>query len=361
MSIDALLLKMKARQRQLWLAATIAFIVPFSVFTMLCFIVGSDFLGINVRSAPAMLGGTAITPHVYRQLVPVMANSVIAITPAFIANGVTQYMHAWLVDPRGLFATAVRFRHPASPPPELADANLYPFAVVCVIDYLFLLGYVFFVWALARKLFPQFFSAQVVAPALAILAIVPMCARFAYIYDFPVLFFSGWLTWLLIEKRLALFTLAVGLATFNKETSLYFIALFAMWGWRELPRRSLAVHLLCQCFLFVMIKGALTVYYSHNPGEFLWVRGFYDHIITNLDGYAVYNFLGVIAAILLLGYRWQAQPYVLQCWMAILPFAVLSWLIFGMRSEYRVLYEMFPALLLIATHTISHCLQGKES
>jgi len=352
--------KAKTHERALWLALTVAFIVPFSFYVMLCFIVGSDFLGINVRSAGAMLDGSAITPHVYRQMVPVMANSIIAITPEALRLAVEHMLQGWLSEHVSMFAQMVRFRHPNVPPAELTT-HLYAFAVVNVIDYAFLLGYVYYTWALARRLFAAYFSIQVLAPCFAIIAIPPLCAKFAYIYDFPVLFFSAWLTYVLLEKRLVLFTVAIALATFNKETSFYLIAVFAMYGYSQLPRRTWAVHLLCQCFLFVLIKGGVTLYYQQNHGEFLWVYGWYDHIMTNMDGYTVYTFLGLMAAVALLGFRWKAQPLLLQCWMVMLPFSVLSWYLFGMRNEYRVMYEMFPALILISCHTLAYLLQGQET
>jgi hypothetical protein len=361
MIIERLVLAAQQRQRLIWLALVWGFIVVFSFYIMICFAVSSDFLGINVRSAPAMLSGTAITPHVYRQMVPVMANTVIALTPQPVADAATALLHDWLADRKSLFATGVRFRHPVAPPPELADEHLYPLAVLMVIDYAFLMGYLYFVWVVAKRLFPQMFSAQLIAPLVAALSLPPVCAKFGYIYDFPVLFFSMWLTHVLLQRRLWLFTLSIALVTFNKETSIYLIALFALWGWRELPRRTWQVHLLCQIFLLVLVKAAVTLHYSQNAGEFLWVRGFYDHIVTNMDGYAVYTFLGLVAAAYLISYRWSEKPFVLQCWVALLPFSALSWLIFGMRNEYRVMYEMFGALSLLTAHTMAVTLRWQDA
>ncbi len=357
--IENMLLRIKNNQRRIWLGLAACFVITFSFYVMLCFIVGSDLLGMNVRSLGAMLDGTAITPHVYRQLVPVIANIFIGISPESLQEGVTHILQGWIADRRSTLGTMVSFHHPSGAPPELTQ-HLYAFVVVNIIDYLFLMGYVYYVWKLARQLFPDFFSVQVMAPCFAILAIPPFCAKFAYIYDFPVLFFSAWLTYVLLQKRLLLFTLGVGLATFNKETSIYLITLFAVAGWWELPRRTWKMHLLCQCLLLVVVKGGVTIYYHHNPGEFLWVRGLYDHIITNMDGYSVYTFLGLMATVLLLGCRWRQQPLLLQCWVAMVPFSVLSWLIFGMRYEYRVMYELFPALLLVACHNIAYLLQVQQ-
>ena len=359
MTLTSILLRLKTNERRIWLMAMAVFVIGFSLYTMLCFIVGSDFLGINGRAAAAMFNGTALRPHVYRQMVPMIAHGVIAISPEALQEAVAHGLQSLLTQPNSLFASMVHFRHPFSPPKELTE-HLYLFAVVCVADYLFLLAYVYYVWALARRLVPGFFSVQIIAPCLAIVAIAPFCAKFAYIYDFPVLFFSAWLTAVLLEKRLVLFTCGIAIATFNKETSLYLIALFAMYGYKELPRREWATHLLCQCVLFVAIKTGVTLYYQGNAGEFLWTRGLYDHVLTNLDGYSVYTFLGLVAAVAVLGYGWGGLPFILQCWMVMLPFSVLSWLVFGMRNEYRVMYEMFPALLVISSRSLGCLLQRNE-
>lgn len=359
MCIDSLILKAQAKQRQLWLLAAVLFIVPFSLYVMLCFFVGSDMLGMQGRSVGAMLSGTAIKPHVYRQLVPMLANLAVALSPEALQAAVTGTMQGWLADGGSMFSTLVRFRHPVKPPLEVTE-HLYQIFVVMVIDYAFLMGYVYYVWALAKRLFPSLFSAQVIAPCLAIIAVAPLCAKFAYIYDFPVLFFSAWLSYALVRKKLVLFTLGVAIATLNKETSFYFLGLFMLYGWRELPRAAWAAYLLCQCVLFILVKTGVTLYFQHNVGDFLWTRGFYDHVITNMDGYPAYNFMGAVVAIAVLGFRFHAQPRVLQCWLPMLPVCILTGLVFGMRREYRVLYEIFPALLLLASHNLAYLLQKRD-
>lgn len=356
MSIDALIEGLRARQRQLWLLMAALFTLCFSWYAMLCFIVGSDFLGMNVRSLQAMLDGTAIKPHIYRQFVPVIAHVLLGLSPQGLQDWVTQLLHGWLMQRDSMFAIMVRFHHPYAVPPELGE-HLYAFALVNVIDYAFLMAYVYYVWKLAARLCPEHFSAQVMAPCFAILAIPPFCAKFAYIYDFPVLFFSAWLTYVLLQRRLALFTLGVAVATFNKETSFYLIGLFAMWGYKRLPRAEWQFHLLLQCALFIAVKAAVNLYYAQSPGDWIWTRGFYDHLLTNMDAYAVYTYLGLVAAVALIGFRWASLPFILQCWVVMLPFSVFCWLVFGMRNEYRVMYEMFPALLVISCRTLAQVIQ----
>lgn len=328
------------------------FVMPMSVYTLLVFIEGSDFLGMNVRSAENMLAGTAITPHVYRQMVPLIARGVIAATPISVSESAAESLREWLMQPRSLLNRMVGFRH-AAMPPELAVHNLYPILVLSLIDYFFLLGFLYCVWRLSRELFPDMFSVRIMAPVFAVCAIPPFCARFAYIYDFPVLFFSAWLTLLLLRQRLGLYTLAAIVATLNKETTLYFLAVFLLYGSQKIERRQWIFHAMLQLVGIVGIKGAVTLLYSENPGEFLWTRGLYDHLLTSMDGYPVYSYLGLALATLLIGHDWRGLPYLLKCWVALVPLSVLSWLIFGMRNEYRVMYEVFPALIVCSCYNIA--------
>lgn len=350
-----------AHQRRLWLAVMWCFVICTSFYVHLTFIEGSDFLGINVRSLESMMTGKAIKPHIFRQMVPIMAHGVVAVTPQGLQDSATQAMAEWLNTPKSMFATMVSYRHSASKPPELRDEWLYPFTVVVILDYLFLMGYVFYVWKLAQLLFPTLFSVQVMAPVFALLAIPPFCSKFAYIYDFPVLFFSAWMTYILLRGRLWLYTLFVGVATLNKETSIYLLAVFVLYGWKMLPPKVWRYHAALQLGLICVVKLAVSVYYADSPGEFLWTRGLYDHIMTNLDGFAVYTWLGLMAATLLIGARWHEKPYILRCWAVLVPFAAMSWLIFGMRNEYRVMYEVFPPLVLMACHTLARAARWHET
>lgn len=348
-------------QRPLWLAVMWLFVLCTSFYVHLTFIEGSDFLGINVRSLESMMTGKAIKPHIYRQMMPTLAHGVIAVTPQAVQESVTEGMSGWLDTPRSMFASMVSYRHPGGKPPELRDEWLYPFTVMVILDYLFLMGYVYYVWRLAQALFPALFPVQVLAPVLALLAIPPFCAKFAYIYDFPVLFFSAWLPYLLLKQRLWLYTLMVGVATYNKETSVFLLAAFVLYGWKMLPPAVWRYHAAFQLGLIAVVKLALTVYWAESPGEFLWTRGLYDHVMTNLDGFAVYTWLGLIAATLLIGSYWQEKPFLLRCWVPLAPVSAFCWLVFGMRNEYRVMYEVFPPLVLLACHTVARAAQWHES
>lgn len=341
------------RRETLWKAACVAFLLPFSLYIMCCFIFGSDFLGMGFRSPQNMLDGTGFRPYIYRQLVPFLANLLTALTPEALASSIAAWLNEWLNTPHTLFHEAVMIRHPRGIPHELEEPRLYPFFVIIVIDYAFLLAYLYTLWVLAKRLFPRLFTAQCLAPLLGALALPPICGRFGYIYDFPVLFFTAWVTLLMLERRLVPLAVAVALATLNKETSLYYIALFLLYGYEEFPRPVWKRQAGLMAALFLAIKVALLLYYSGNRGLFLETKGLYVQVLTSLGGYAVYSLVGLIAGFLLFGYRWAEQPRILRCWMMMLPVMVLAWLVFGNKTEYRVFYELFPCMTLMASFTLA--------
>jgi hypothetical protein len=351
--IETLLPLAYRHQRKLWIAAILAFILPFSLYIMCCFIFGSDFLGMKIRSPQAMLEGTAFRPYVYRQFIPLLTHIILILTPDALEQYAAASLSEWLNTPKSFFNTAMSFRHPKGPPAELMEPRLYPFLVIIAINYFFLMAYLYTLWLLAKRLFPQMFTAQFLAPVLGALALPPICGRFAYIYDFPVLFFSAWVTLLMVDRRLPLLCVAVALATLNKETSFYYILLFMLYGYRELPEPVWKRFAAILGAIFLATKIGLAMLYADNAGMFLETHGLYVQILTSLGGYPVYSLIGLITGFMLFGYRWAEQPRILRCWLVMLPALVLAWLIFGNKTEYRVFYEIFPCLTLMASFTLA--------
>lgn len=339
------------RYRIWWTAACILLILPVSLFAMINFVFSSDFLGMGARSPEAMMSGTALKPHIYRQLVPVTARAIVAITPQTMQEKITAGLSESLWNNR-LFAEAVKLRHRAGKPMELHDSRLYPFFIICMIDWLALLGYAYMLWQLARTLFPDRFSIHIMAPLFGLLALPPFCGKYGYIYDFPVLFFCAWLTLLIARQRWGWYCVVFAVATLNKETTLYLIALFGLYGFYRLPRGQWIFYLAVQVLLFAIIKLLLALYFE-NVGSDAFYKGIYGHLRANLDGYSVYTLLGLGAALTLFSYRWEEKPLLLRCWLGVLPFMIVAWLIYGNRNEYRVFYEIFPALTLLACHTLA--------
>jgi len=343
-----------------WTAALALLMVPLSLFVMITFIFSSDFLGMGERSPKAMMEGFALKPHVYRQLVPVMARGIIAFTPTSLERAITDDLSVSLWDNK-LFSQAVKQRHRGGTPLELADSQLYPFFIICVLDWLFLLGYAYMLWQLAKNLFPDHFSIHILAPLFGLLALPPFCGKYGYIYDFPVLFLTAWLTLLIVQQRWIMYCFVFALATFNKETTLYVFMAFALYGYRELPRKSWLFYTAIQLVIFSIIKLLLAIYFEGAGGAMLEYRGIYGHLRANLDGYSVYTLLGLGAALALFSYRWEEKPLLLKCWVGTIPFMILAWLMFGNRNEYRVFYDIFPALTLLASHTLATALQWKTT
>ena len=341
-----------AHEKRLWLGLALVFVLVFSFHTMGVFLYGSDLLGLQQRSFVQMMLGTGVKPHVYRQLLPALTNAIVALSPAALMDPLVMFAHDWLREPGG-FLMEILHKRRRLLMPELEDEHLYALVVMLGLDYAALLGSVFYTWRVAQVIFPGRFYAQMLAPCLAVIAVEPFCVYFAWFYDFPVLFFSAWLTYVLVRGRLMLFTLGVALATLNKETSFFMIGLFLMYGWREFQREVMWRHFAAQCGLYVVMKGGIGWYYAQNTGRFLWWDSVYSNFMFGAHGYDAASFMGVLAGVALVGYRWREKPYVLQCWTVIMPFSVMSWVIFGLGTEYRVMYEIFPAAVLMACDSLA--------
>ncbi len=356
--MNALLLPSCHRHKIYWIIGVGLFIFCYSAYVMISFIWGTDFLGRGIWSLREIITEHSLRPHMYRQLPIIFAKVISAITPKYSREAITFFLHNLLREKDGFFYTLLLWHGRNNGGiPELEDPYLYPTLLILLLNYMCLLGYVYYVWRSAQSLFPTMFTAQMFAPFFAILAIPPVCGRFAWYYDFPILFFSAWLTFLLIHRRLNLFTMGVALATINKETSIFLIALFALWGWQALPRDVFKRYLILQCILYFCIKLFITFYFRHTDGLLIWTSCLLTHVFVNMDGYEFFTFLGEVLAIALLGYRWAEKPQILKCWMVIAPFSVLAWLICGGPFEIRVMYEIFPGMVLAASHSMAMMLQ----
>lgn len=346
--------------RKWWLACCAVLALPISIFCMITFIVSSDFLGMDERSPKAMMEGYALKPHVYRQLIPTLTRGIMAITPEDTKKSIAEGLHSTLWDMR-LFAESVKLRHKDFRPIELEDERLYPFVIISLLDYLFLLGYAYMLWRLAREIFPDIFPMQVMVPLFGLLALPPFCGKYGYIYDFPLLFFTAWLMLLMLRERWIAYFVVFGVATFNKESTIYMLAVYLLNYYDEMPRKKWLSIAAVQVLIFLIVKLLLAMAYSNGGGVFLEYRGLYGHMRANLDGYSVYTLFGLVAALALFTFRWEDKPIILRCWLVVLPFMVVAWLLFGNRNEYRVFYDIFPALTLLGCHTLVTALQWDTS
>lgn len=347
------------RVKPLLTAGCAAFLIFFSLYIMTCFIFSSDFFGMNDRSPQAVMEGKAARPLVYRQLMPTLVQGLVAATPGAVRESVTEMVHEFLWH-NPLMIEIEKTRHPHGPPPELDDPHLYTLFVIALTDYLFVLGYFYLLWRLARRLFPQSFTIQLLAPLLGGLSLPAFCGNYGYMYDFPVLFFSAWLALLLQDRRFWWFTGIMALATFNKETTIYMIALFLLIGFDTLPRKTFWQLAAAQVALYLAIRLFMWQLYASQPDDTQMWRRILVHGMAGLRGYTIWTLLGMGAGLALFTYRWQEKPLLLRRWLVLLPLMVVAWLLFGNPEEYRVFYEIFPCLTLLAAHTLATALKWTQ-
>jgi hypothetical protein len=362
-AIDRMLLWAGAHRMQLWTTALMALMLPVSLCVMANFLLGSNLYGMGYLGSSAIMDGSANKPYVMRQLLPLIVRTILDLTPADALPGINAWLHSLFWNTR-LFVSIINIRQDHPTPPELQDARLYTLAILMVLDYLFLLGYAGIMWLLARRLFPASESIRILAPLIALLAIPPFCTRYGFFYDMPVMFFAAWCMLLLLQRRMLLLTVATALATLNKETAIYLIALFALYGYHELPRRAWVIGLCEQMVCYVVIKLALVFYFGNNPDDSNMQAGLFMHMRLMLEGYGVDTLLGLAVALGLFAHRWDEKPSILKCWICLLPPMFLAFFLFGNRGEYRVFYDIFPALSLLAAHTLARVIappsRGRE-
>ena len=326
-------------RRDTWMKALCAiFAIAMSLYIMVCFLYGSDFLGMGDRSPQAMMEATAPAPYVYRQLVPWLVHSLITLTPESAIAPITSGLHDVLWR-NSFFSAMVHAKH------------LYLFALTALVDYLFLLGYAWVIWLLAKQLFPQSLPTQCLSVVAALMLLPVYCGRFATIYDFPELFFTALLTLVLLRKHMIQYCALLALATLNKESSVYVIAVYFLFAHTVMPREKWLFYGILQIILFATVKLALYLIYPVAINT-LTTDGLTEHMKAAWDGYSVYTLLGWAGTLALLTYKIEDKPPILLRWLLLVPVMFAGWLCLGLHNDYLMFYSVFPAASLLAAHTL---------
>lgn len=338
-----------AAKQRLLLPLFICLYIGMSLFVFGIFLRGSEFGGVYGRSAAAMVDQTAYRPAVYRVLVPTIARGIITLTPDFMREGMNQ----WLADKRDhgfWFQVIIRSRYEV-PPASLSTERIYDTSVVLLVTYLSLCAYVFLIYKLAAFFWPENRGYRLVAPLIGLMMIPPFHDEFAYIYDYPSMMFVAAAMYALVKNKVRAYWVILILATLNRESAVYLVALYALYSFRWDNARHCALNVVAQFLLVLLIQGWIRQVYSSNPGEDL-----YDSLFWQLAYiFGKYNVLQITQALVFIGlvfYRWTEKPFMLRAGLCLLPIMFVAYLMHGYRNEYRVFMEIFPVISLLFTHSI---------
>ena len=207
-------------------------------------------------SAERVLDGTAIRPFIYRQLAPSIANAISAKLPNIIKERFLNNLGA--VREHGI-----------------------PYSIIYSINYICLFLSLF---ALRNFLLNQGINGKstIFVPIIFILFTPYLQTVGGYYYDSVELFFFA--TAVLLALRGNYFGLLIlsGLATFNKESFLFFIPCLYPLMTKNETLKVKAFYLIGMSFFSLLINVYVKIKYQHNAGGLIQFHAF-DNFIGYLD------------------------------------------------------------------------------
>ena len=297
----------------------------------------------------AMVDGTARKPFVYRQLVPVLTNAVVDVTPPAFRTSAAQWVEHIKTDNR--YKNLRRYT-PWLQKTFPARERHYKRMVASVIIFGFLLGYMALLFVLARALFPADAAIAFFAPVVGVLAFCSFGYQWQYIYDIPLLCLSAACFYLIYKERFRGYLLVFLLACLNKETAIFSLIFFTIWHVHRLPARHFAVLWALQCAIYMSVKLIVSINFIKNGGYFLEDN---IHLILAKDILAESNVQKIVITLslwFLLAFGWQDKPAFLKQALWLLPMVYAAYFLYGFPHEYRVFFDIHPPLVLLATHTL---------
>lgn len=324
--------------------------VVLSAYSMLYFLHGSNLGDVFYRTQfEATYEGTAWKPFVYRVLIPKATWLIVETTPASWQESINRALYDIKFNPA--------FSGIRNSLPWLADVypdpqRIYPRAVMTLLIYGCLWGYIWAIYRLAQAAFPDNRAIHFFAPIFGMLVIPSFSWPFCYVYDIPVLFLSTACYYCIITGKIKPYVVFFTLATLNKESALFIALLFSVWFFRRMNSRQYAMAIATQCVIYVTIKIVLTMSFIPNPGWFL-ERHVADVLTNDLFSRSGYQRILVIAGLwFLLTFRWQDKPLFLKQLFWMMPIFYLCYILFGMPGEYRAFFDILPLAVLLGTHTL---------
>jgi hypothetical protein len=223
-----------------------------------------------------------------------------------------------------------------------------------------------FVWgflAATYLLALRFVGGHIWAAATAALAALFVNAvllqEFGQPYDFTTLFFSTLMFYLAAQQRDTMFAVSLVVACLAKESFGLFVVVYVLVGWGERPLRQILRNLVLQSAIFCIVYEAERLRFAHNQGASMY-HNFTGHSQFLFDNTTIFATSSLLVFAILLLYRLASKPVVLRRSMLILPLMLMLYVIGGQPGEFRIVFDVFPIILLPIADTLRQVISGSN-
>lgn len=328
------------------------------ILTILCFYMTVYTFGVSnmLKNYPntsiiEMVNEESPRPFVYRALVPVITNSIVAITPQITQEIIGQAAYnlskseamGELIESAkwdGYYTENIRSVY-----------DYYKIVVVFFITFGFLVAYGAALYHLSKIFFPQYKILPYATSLFGLFLVIPFVKSVSKIYDFPVLALYGFCLISLYRRKWAEYLTLFALATLNKESTFLLIAFFSILFRKELKNPPYLHLLIAQCAIFIFIISGLHFIYADNRGANFW-HNLVPIIFLSFRDFTSVHMMVLITIFALLTARWNEVPSDLRKSIWLLAGCTFLYYFFGLFREYRIFYECFPGLTVIASYTL---------
>lgn len=298
-------------------------------------------------SVERLVNGTADRPFVYRQLVPQMVRFVDSLVSEEILQSVSKPAFKLYLDTTKRMKRLTERKKRSLE--NIKDKHVKYWFIASCITLLFLCGYGMCTFLLARH-----FYEQPIAPYVAIIiaySIIPIgLFRAAHPYDMSVLFFIAACFYAIIKHELFWLIALFLLASINKETSVYVILLYALLAKKDTNYIKIIIALFA---IWAAVTLWTHVIYADNRGVAITMHWFKVDYIQRLGVSLSFNKMATLfATFFIIMYKWDEKPLLVRRSMWVVAVSIIAWILFGIISEMRAMYEAYPFLVLMLTHSI---------
>ncbi|WP_028209544.1 hypothetical protein [Paraburkholderia mimosarum] len=326
-----------------------------------------DGIEVPALSLPKMLDGTAARPYVYRRLLPYVANGVDRVLPA----GVKQRIDAFLLDDRPLHHPIALYY--ADTPDSRDPRYALRYYLVYAMTFSALLLAMLVLRGVCLDLGANRVSATL-APLAFALILPLLMTEGGYFYDMAELLFMGLAVRFALRAQIISLALLTALATFNKESFLFFLlTLYPFLRLAFTTRQTIGLQgvlLGIAAIINVMVKAQ----YASNAGSAVEV-----HLIENLlflahplsylrfeYNYGVlttkgFNIINLVLMSIMVRSTWSRLALVVRQSLLIgVAINVPLFLAFSFLDELRAFSLLYVGFVMILCEVIGVCIEGAD-